>query len=113
MTSGLGPSTKDITTLERGGGVYLRMFEEMRGKGSRGKGRHHFSKIWEMVMSFLGRVTESRMVKDMGEGGVKKPGKVVTSFMDGPFQSSDLTLISFFFITYKSKSLRNNKKGDG
>ena len=75
MTSGLGPSTKDITTLERGGGVYLRMFEEMRGKGSRGKGRHHFSKIWEMVMSFLGRVTESRMVKDMGEGGVKKPGK--------------------------------------
>ena len=31
--------------------------------------------IWEMVTSFLGEVTELRTVKDMGEGGVKKPGK--------------------------------------
>ena len=31
--------------------------------------------IWETVTSFLGGVNELRTVKDMGEGGVKKPGK--------------------------------------
>ena len=31
--------------------------------------------IWEMVTSFLWGVTELRTVKDMEEGGVKKPGK--------------------------------------
>ena len=48
----------------------------------------------------------------MREGGVKKQEKVVTSFMDDPFQSSDLFDLDIFLcITYESKSLRTNKKG--
>ena len=66
-----------------------------------------------MVTSFF---RKGHWIEDMGEGGVKKQEKVVTSFMDGPFQSSDLfdfDIFLFALLTWVSLWETIKKVGGG
>ena len=68
------------------GGFYIVLRYQGRRKvwKSGGASSNRVGIIWETVTSFLGGVNELRTVKDMGEGGVKKPGNSGESFTDGP-----------------------------
>ena len=56
--------------------------------------------FWEMVTSFLEGVIELRTVKDMGDGGVKNPGKSGDVLYERPLSVAPImpkTIESFSF----------------